>query len=60
MTICLILSLSCHTIVRCAIKTMGDLAYHKGFYGGGFDGDAIGAQDEAGEALTISDPYETW
>jgi hypothetical protein len=39
---------------------MGDLAYHKGFYGGGFDGDAIGAQDEAGEALTISDPYETW
>ena len=39
---------------------MGDLAYHKGFYGGGFDGDAVGAQDEAGEALTISDPYETW
>ena len=39
---------------------MGDLAVRFGFYGGGYDGDIVGAQDEAGEALTISDPLETW
>ena len=45
---------------RCAITIMGDLASQFGFYGGGWDGDLEGAQDEAGEALTISDPNETW
>ena len=39
---------------------MGDLAVRFGFYGGGWDGDLVGAQDEAGEALTISDTTETW
>jgi hypothetical protein len=47
-------------LCRCAIKTMGDLSVRFGFYGGGWDGDLVGAQDEAGEALTISDPTETW
>ena len=45
---------------RCAIQTMGDLSVRFGFYGGGYDGDIVGAQDEAGEALTISDTLETW
>ena len=45
---------------KCAIQTMGDLSTTYGFYGDGYDGDLIGGQDEAGEALTISDPYETW
>ena len=39
---------------------MGDLSVRFGFYGGGWDGDKVGAEDEAGEALTISDPNETW
>ena len=45
---------------RCAINTMGDLALQYGFYGGGWDGDVEGGQDEAGEALTVSDATETW
>jgi dipeptidase len=46
---------------RCAIQTMGDLAVARGFYGGDWDSDDPNdVQDEAGEALTISDPYETW
>ena len=45
---------------RCAIQLMGDLSTTHGFYGDGYDGDLIEGQDEAGEALTIADPHETW
>lgn len=45
---------------RCAIQVMGDLSTTYGFYGDGYDGDLIEGQDEAGEALTVADPNETW
>lgn len=45
---------------RCAIQLMGDLSTTYGFYGDGYDGDLIEGQDEAGEALTVADPHETW
>ena len=45
---------------RCAIQVMGDLSMQHGFYGGDFDGDLESAQDEAGEALTVSDAQESW
>jgi len=38
---------------RCAIQTMGDLAYEHGFYG-------TTDVTEAGEALTIADTEEVW
>ena len=50
---------------QCAIQTIGDLAVQYGFYGDGWSdaeepGGLADAQDEAGEALTIADPNETW
>jgi dipeptidase len=45
---------------RCAIQTMGDLATKFGFYGNGYDEDEESALEEAGEALVITDPNETW
>lgn len=45
---------------RCAIATMGALAVAHGFYGPEWDDEAVFAQDEAGEAMTVSDPHETW
>lgn len=45
---------------RCAIKTMGDLGVQYGFYGGDSDGSLQMSQDEAGEALTVSDATEVW
>jgi len=45
---------------RCAIQTMGDLATQYGFYGPEWDDDLMNAQDEAGEAITVSDSTETW
>jgi hypothetical protein len=39
---------------------MGDMASKHGFYGPEWDAPKSAAQDEAGEALVISDPLETW
>jgi dipeptidase len=45
---------------RCAVQTMGDLAVKYGFYGAGWSDSVQTAEDEAGEALTVADPNETW
>lgn len=45
---------------RCAIQLMGDLAVQYGFFGPEWDGPLKTAQDESGEALTVSDPNEAW
>jgi dipeptidase len=39
---------------KCAVLLIGELATKYGFYGGD------GTKEEAGEALTISDPNEVW
>lgn len=50
----------CET-ARCAIILMGDLAVEHGFYGAASPTDTPENQEnEAGEALTVSDPKETW
>lgn len=45
---------------RCAIELMGSLSVQYGFFGGDWDTSIEAAQDEAGEALTVSDADETW
>jgi hypothetical protein len=45
---------------RCAIQLMGDLATRYGYYGPGWEKDVPSAQDEAGEALVVSDTRENW
>ena len=36
------------------------VTWQYGFYGPAWDEDLVTAQDEAGEALSISDPFEAW
>ena len=46
---------------RCAIELIGELAETYGYYGASWDdNDIILNIIEAGEALTIADPQETW
>ena len=45
---------------RCAVKLMGELGVQYGFYGPEYNGPIEVAMSEAGEALTVSDPDETW
>ena len=50
----------CRT-ARCAIELMGELAETYGYYGASWDENDITTNIiEAGEALTIADPQETW
>jgi dipeptidase len=46
---------------RCAIQTMGDLATTYGYFGAaGADDNVENQQNEAGEALTVTDKEEAW
>lgn len=45
---------------RCAVQLMGDMSVRYGFYGPEWDDEIEFAQDESGEAMTVSDPTETW
>eukprot|EP00752_Nemacystus_decipiens_P011297 g10039.t1 len=45
---------------REAIQIMGDLAVEYGFYGSEWDSSDPTTYEEAGEALTVTDPNEAW
>ncbi len=45
---------------RCAVELIGGLSVQYGFYGPDTDVSVDKAKSEAGEALIVSDPQETW